>query len=144
MVSRRLLTLGMLTAFATVSGQPKPAIAGELGGFIGYSDQWGSSWFDLGSIADFNKGDMIRVTLQDNRATSVLIRLLREGQSPENPVGIVGGRAVPVVNGSVTVTLQQDYPRIKQISVHGGRKAWHFDLGASNGPARVGMIERLP
>ena len=123
---------------------PSLASARQLQGNIGNSPQWGSSWMDFGQATDFKAGQSLKITLADDRAKTVLVRLLPSGQSPDEPIGIVENKGFPVSNRVVTVLLDQDYPSIKQISVHGGELAWNFRLGAGNGPARILTIDILP
>jgi hypothetical protein len=133
-----------LISATSVTLVPSLASARQLQGNIDNSSQWGSSWMDFGQATDFKAGQTLKITLADDGAKVVLVRLLPFGQSPDEPIGIVDNKALAVTNRVVTATLGQDYPSIKQISVNGGERAWAFNLGAGNGPARILTIEVLP
>jgi len=119
-------------------------VAQQLSGNIGSSAKWGSSWIDLGQATSFLSGQVLKITLQDDSARSVLVRLLPVGASPDEPAGLVGTQGLPVAKRVVIVPLSKDYPNIKQISVHGGEKAWDYNLGSGNGPARILTVELVP
>lgn len=129
-----------------VKGRCASPVSGNcrnIDGNIGVGDEWGSSWIDLSAPATFEAGTRLRVTLVDNRAKRVLIRLLPLGQNPGQPVGVLGTFDVPS-NRIVEVTVPDRRKSITQISVHGSPKAWHWRLGADNGPAIVQAIARCP
>jgi hypothetical protein len=122
-------------------GSPTAAFAEMLNGNIGASAEWGSSWMDFGQAANFIAGEKLKITLKRGGAQRVLVRLLPYGTSPDEPVGIIGNQPIPVQDGTVTVTLDKNYSNIRQLSVHGGEKAWEFSLGAGNGPAEILSVD---
>lgn len=119
---------------ATVYAQPTFE---PVRGRIGASDKWQSGWLDLNTPTDFKQGDMLRIRVGGN-ARKIVIRLLPEGEKPDDPVGFEACD-VPVPESRVVErTLGQDHPRIKQISVHGGPNPWGLcPLGGGNGPATL-------
>jgi hypothetical protein len=70
----------------------------------------------------------------------VVVRLLAVGQQPDDPVGIIGNPITVPANNVVRVTLPASMTNIKQISVHGGKKAWDIDLGTNNQNAHIASI----
>lgn len=113
----------------------------NVSGTPGASSQWGSGWIDVPTTTEFKKGENLRLAL-GGTATKVLVRILRTGESPDDPTGIVGQFDVPK-SRTVEVTLKEDLKSIKQISVHGGPNPWgRFPLGGGNGPATLTSIER--
>src|SRR6267154_1246526 len=111
----------------------------KLSGEVGASSRWGSGWIDL--AAELRRGERLRVQVGGS-ATKVLIRVLRSGELPDDPVGIVGEFAVPA-NRIAEVVLKEDLKSVKQISVHGGPNPWgKFPLGSLNGPATLLGVER--
>jgi len=74
-----------------------------LEGDIGSLAKWGSAWIDLATPRDFKKGERLRLTLggsgdpKKKPAEKVLVRLLRKGDDPNLPVGILtpSGISVP-------------------------------------------------
>jgi hypothetical protein len=73
-------------------------------------------------------------------AKKILVRLLKDGQSAEQPNGVLGKYDVP--SGRVLeVPIAAKKSGITQISVHGSPRAWTYSLGASNGPATIEDIE---
>lgn len=122
---------------APVASAAAPCAA--LEGQVGTSDRWGSGWLDLKPPAELAAGSHLRVTV-GGTATKVLVRLLRQGESPDSPSGVLGVFAVPA-DRIVDVTLKAATANVVQISVHGSPKPWSWDLGSSNGPANLSRIE---
>ena len=58
-----------------------------------------------------------------------------QDDDPNRPVGIVGGIHNVPDSREIIVKLSRRFPNVKQISVHGNPKPWHYDLGGKNGPA---------
>ena len=113
----------------------------KVSGDTGASSRWGSGWIDVPTTTEFKKGEKLRFTLGGS-ASKVLIRILRSGESPDDPTGIVGEFDVPT-SRNVEVTLKEDLGSVKQISVHGGPNPWgKFPLGGGNGPATLQGVER--
>lgn len=118
----------------------------QITGNVGSSSQWGSGWIELSPMQNFKSGDRLRLTIGGS-AQNILIRLFSTGQSPDQPVGILPGKAavkgnafaIPVPkNRIVVVELDSAYSNVLQISVHGGPNPWgQFPLGFSNGPATI-------
>ena len=96
---------------------------------------------DFGEAANFRAGEKLKITLKQDGANHVLVRLLPFGASPDEPIGIIGNQPIAVQDGIVMVTLDKNYNNIKQLSVHGGEQAWQFSLGAGNGPAEIISVE---
>jgi hypothetical protein len=106
-----------------------------INGSIGESGEWGSGYLDLDSMLTLNKGTTLKLEI-GGEAKMILVRILVQGKSPDQPVGILGKFKV-TENRMVEVKLVQDFRNIKQISVHGNPKAWSYSLGASNGKATL-------
>ena len=104
---------------------------------LGYSSRWGSSWCDLGHPQDISAGSTVEIHLKPGGAKKVLVRFLASQDDPNNNVGIVGGMFEVPSDGIVRLPLTKDRKDIKQISVHGGPRAWDTDLGQENGPAII-------
>jgi hypothetical protein len=136
-VAALYVTAALLLGFSS----QKAALAEMLRGDIGTSARWGSSWMDFSEAANFRAGAKLKITLKQDGAKRVLVRLLPFGQSPDEPVEIIGNQPLTVQDGIVTVTLNKNYSNIKQLSVHGGEKAWQFSLGAGNGPAEIQSVD---
>src|SRR4051812_21272826 len=98
---------------------------------------------DLNEPQNFHKGERLKIMLRPGGARQVLVRLLPVGTSANEPVDIIGNAPVPVENDTVIVSIDNDYSKIGQISVHGGVQAWDFRLGSNNGPAAIIFIERI-
>ncbi len=115
------------------------SVAQDLDGFYEASPRWGSGWIDLRQPTTFESGTCLNLAI-GGTATKVLVRFVQVDDDPNRPVGIVGG--IRDLSGSrdVSVQLKRRFPNIKQISVHGNPKAWHFDLGNKNGPATLEAI----
>jgi hypothetical protein len=84
----------------------------------------------------------LEITLADDSAKWVVIQLVPAESDPSDPVGIIS-TPIQVENRTVIVTLIRDYPRIVRIVVVGGEEAWHFRMGAGNGPAQIQTIRVL-
>jgi hypothetical protein len=113
----------------------------NVSGTQGASSQWGSGWIDVPTTTEFKKGERLRLAL-GGAATKVLVRILRSGESPDDPTGMVGQFDVSK-SRIVEVTLKEDLKSVKQISVHGGPNPWgRFPLGGGNGPATLAGVER--
>ncbi len=110
----------------------------RLEGTIGMSQQWGSGWIDFEPPQDFQAGSILRLTVGGS-ARKILVRLLAAGESPDTPAGLLGEYQVPE-NRAAEVPLSADTAKVRQVSVHGGSRAWSFDLGASNGPASLAGV----
>jgi len=113
-------------------------LAGPLHGTIGSGAgaAWQSSWLDLNSNENFNKGDVLTITVQGN-AENTLVRLLPAHSSPSSPTGVEGAvRKVPH-NGIIKVMLTRKHINIRQISLHAGHKAWDTELGGNNGTVKI-------
>lgn len=104
------------------------------------NQQWGSAWLDLPEVTNFKKNDRLQLKI-DGPAQKVVIRLLPETASPDQAVGIIGSYPIPA-SRIIEVTLNEDHLNVKQISVHGGAKAWSIRLGESNGPATLVSVKR--
>ncbi len=115
----------------------RPASCDVISGEIGASPKWGSGWLDLSKVQKFHKGDKLRLKIGGS-AGMILVRVLRQGEDPSQPVGIVGDPVKVPSNKIVEVTLDQDVSHVVHISVHGKANPFGmFDLGANNGPATL-------
>lgn len=111
-------------------------------GSIGNSEKWSSAWLNLESETNFNEGDTLRLTLGGN-ASTILVRLLPKGSSPDDPVGILGTYPVPR-DGILDVKLPKTYLGVVQISIHGGSNPWgKYPLGVNNGAPMIRKIELI-
>ncbi len=141
---------GADTAHSQPTALPSPAgrrAGGEvLQGTYGASQEWKTGWLDLAAITDFRAGDTLELSLS-GPAVKIMVRLLEQDASADSPTGVLGD-AMPVPSGHVvSVVLPSDYPRIKQISVHGGPNPWGlFDLGRDNGGVVLlrARVRRVP
>jgi len=115
----------------------------SLSGKTDASSRWGSGWLDLETPTDFEKGDVLRLSI-GGKAQKVLVRLLPQGRPPDSSTGILR-RAIPVPNNRVVeVTISSDRKDIIQISVHGGSNPWgKFSLGPDNGSATIESAELI-
>jgi len=115
-----------------------------LQGRIGHSTQWGSGWLDLTVVRDFKQGDKLRLKVGGS-AKKIVVRLLSEDDSPDDPAGVDGGPIEVPQNGMVDKTLLENHSKVKQISVHGNENPWgQFPLGGGNGPATLLGAELVP
>jgi hypothetical protein len=111
-----------------------------LDGIAGASSRWGAGWIDFVKPMDFETNDRLRLKV-GGTAEKIIVRLLEEGQFPDEPAGIVGYSIEVPKDRIVEIVLHKAHKKIVQISVHGGPKAWHFPLGADNGPATLVSAE---
>jgi hypothetical protein len=116
-----------------------------------YSAAWGSAWLDLKSPTKFSKGEHLQITLRDDNAKRILVRLLQSNHAPDQPADLVGDGRIYSVPPSriVDVVLDQDYLKTTQISVHGNPNPWDYRfgqnyLGRDNGPALLLSVDRVP
>jgi hypothetical protein len=113
----------------------------RLQGTPGSSQQWGSGWLNLNPPMSFHKGDRLKLSIGGSRVRRVIVRLLGATESAETSAGAIP-EPKEVKQGLVEVVLDEDYPNIKQISVHGGTDLWNgaFNLGSDNGPATLNKV----
>jgi hypothetical protein len=114
----------------------------RLEGVIGASAQWGSGWLDLNARPRLSSGAKLRIAI-GGTARKILVRVLREGESADNPTGVLGSYEVPK-DRIVVATTTRPFENVKQISVHGGKKAWDWPLGDDNDPATLFFVEYCP
>lgn len=132
----------ILNFFRTEEG-PEPKADQKLQGSIDASWEHGSAWIDLSSLADFKKGDRLKLTLGGS-AVKILIRFLPQGGKPDRPIGIASGGPFEIPDSRILIlTLAEDHQRVEQISVHGNPKPWGISLGETNGPVTLLSVERL-
>jgi predicted nucleotide-binding protein len=98
---------------------------------------------DLETPKTFAKGDYLRIRLDGDDAKCVLVRLLGRNDNPNDRIGIVGGPRKVGIDKIVTITLTEDYPSVRQISVH-GNEPWGQTLVPNNGSAKIISIEYEP
>lgn len=112
-----------------------------LGGTIGASKHFGSGWIDLAKVANFHRGDMLRLRV-GGTAEQIVVRLAAKGDDPNDPAGVDGGMKTVPPNRIVVVTLEDNHENVKQISVHGGPNPWGvYNLGPKNGPATLQSVQ---
>lgn len=121
------------------------AFGGELAGTPGQSSgsNWQSAYLDLEPIHDFKKGDKIVIRVEGS-AEWVKVRLLPKNGNPSQPTGIVGSKIKVPAGGRLVVTLSEDRPRVKQISVHAGKEAWGKVLNPKGGEIYILGIDVNP
>ena len=112
----------------------------SLQGTYGASMRWGSGWLDLNKAIDFKTGDKLILKI-GGTAKTILLRLLPQGQTPDEPFGIVNGPIEVPPNRILEINLKEQKEKIVQISVHGGPHPWHYSLGIANGPASLELIK---
>jgi len=104
---------------------------------------WGAGWIDLSSPIDFRKSERLRLVIGGS-AARVVVRLLPVGASHRAREGIAGVPMTVPKTRTIEVVLSADFPRTRQISVHGGPTPWHeVDLGVNNGPATLVSVARI-
>ena len=103
---------------------------------------WQSSWLDLHSPTSFRSGEKLRLSVSGT-AENIVVRLLPNGAPPSGSAGIEGGRRTMPVDGILEIELSRSHPDVVQISVHGGRSAWDYALGANNGSVNLVSVERI-
>ncbi|MCP4373919.1 MAG: hypothetical protein GY797_38320 [Deltaproteobacteria bacterium] len=129
--------LTFLCAIFVLIGQN--AFAQSLDGSYGSSPRWGSSWLELRQPTTFESGTCLHFVISDG-ASKILIRFLRVDDDPNQPVGLYDGIHEVPESREIVVMLSRQFANIKQISIHGNPKAWHYDLGGNNGPAILETI----
>jgi hypothetical protein len=129
------------TAKSDSEAKPSTAEPGctKLAGRTGEAPEWGSGWIDLAALASFDARTKLKINVGGS-ATKILVRLLKDGQLPDQPVGVLGKYAVPS-GRLLEVPITGKKANITQISVHGSPKAWTYHLGADNGPATIEEVE---
>ena len=90
----------------------------------------GNAWLDLQEVRDFPAGSQIRLKTGGN-AQEILVRLLPDGEDPNEAVGVVGGFAIPE-DREIAIVLDEAYSSVVQVSIHGGQP-WEFVLEGQNG-----------
>lgn len=143
---RRNILLILLLVLSTLGGMNASAQSLDgcyLDGYYGASTRWGSGWLDLRQPTTFESDTCLHFTIGET-ASRILIRLLRVDDDPNSAVGFVGGIHDVPDSREVVVKLSRRFANIKQISVHGGPKAFHFDLGHKNGPATLESVKVIP
>ncbi len=118
------------------------SFAQPLGCEYGSSSQWGSGWCNLNPPRTFSSKMCLRLKIGGS-ASKVLIRLLNRNDDPGQLVGIVGGIQDVPESRQIVLELTRDFTDIKQISIHGNPKAWSYDLGPGNGPAKIESVEEV-
>jgi len=110
-----------------------------------------SGWCDLNPPINLSQGTCLKLSI-GGTAKKVLIRVLEEKNNYSECVGLINncqGSNIHKVpnNRKIIVRLSSNYSNVKQISVHGGPRAWEFELGRNNGPAtlrEVKIVNCLP
>ena len=139
-MKRNIVVTLILTLAILISQR---ALAQSLDGYYDSSARWGSSWIDLRQPTTFESGTCLHLAIGGG-ASKILIRFLRVDDDPNRPVGILDGIHVVPDSREIVVRLSRRFANIKQISVHGNPKAWHYDLGSKNGPAILESIKIVP
>jgi hypothetical protein len=134
-----VLLIGSLLLAQTKKNSAEQVI--RLQGTPGSNQQWGSGWLNLNPPMNFHTGDKLRLSIGGARVKRVIVRLLGATENAETSAGAIP-EPKEVKQGVVEVVLTEDYPQIKQISVHGGTDLWNgaFNLGSDNGPATLNKV----
>lgn len=135
---KKNVLLSLFLAIFILIGQN--SLAQSLDGYYDSSPRWGSSWLDLRQPTTFETGTCLRFVIGGG-ASKILIRFLRVDDDPNRPVGIHDGIHEVPDSREIVVRLSRRFANIKQISIHGNPKAWHYDLGSKNGPAILETIK---
>ena len=134
---RKNIILSCFFALFTFIGHS--AVAQSFDGHYGLSQSAGGSWLDLRQTTTFESGTCMRFVV-GGAASKMLIRFLRVDDDPNRPIGILDGIHDVPNSRELVVKLSRRFANIKQISIHGNPKAWHYDLGSKNGPANLERI----
>lgn len=134
----------LLVVFIVVLFIERNIMGQPLDCLFGSSSRWGSGWCDFEHPINLTKGTCLRLSI-GGTARRVLIRILRAGEDPNEPVGLLQGCLPFTVpnNRKIIIKLEKTYSNVVQISVHGGRRAWQCYLGNNNGPAILLMVEQV-
>lgn len=119
--------VGMLLAHSMVLGTEVTGIVDQASGA-----KWQSAYMDLDPPRDFKKGDRLVIRVEGS-AEWVKLRLLPQGGSPSQPTGVLGSKIKIPPGGKLEVTLPEDRPMVKQISVHAGKEAWGQVINPTGG-----------
>ncbi|HXO30428.1 MAG TPA: hypothetical protein VOA80_23985 [Thermoanaerobaculia bacterium] len=130
------LAVCLLMFAAALAAEP---LTGKTGSARG--DEWQSSWLNLRPPMTFKKGERLLIKVQGS-AEKVLVRLLPKDSPEDSADGVEGGSRPVPASHVLVVTLENDHPDVKQISVHASKEAWGTSLGANNGNIQVISIER--
>lgn len=140
MFERKALTIAVLSiALASHMGGVS---AQQLNCTLGTSERWNSGWCDLEPPVTFSNGICLKLGI-GGTATKVVVRILGNGQDPNQPVGIATDAMSIPTDRQLIINLKRQYPNSSQVSVHGGKAAWHIKLGDSNGPATLDSVEQV-
>jgi hypothetical protein len=115
-------------AWIAMLGSTYPAIA-ECAPFgrAGSTPEWNAAFCDLIPSLNLKKGQKVTIGLAAPAPKAVIARLVPDGCATASPCTILGScKNITVQNGVVEVVLEDDYPKISQISIHSGvgGKAW--------------------
>jgi len=127
--------IAVLSIEGSVIGQPLDCLFGS-------SSRWGSGWCDFEHPINLTEGTCLRLSI-GGTANKILVRILRAGEDPNEPIGLLGNPITVPNNRKIIIRLERTYSNVVQISVHGGPQAWHFNLGSNNGPATLLMVEQV-
>lgn len=143
MVPRVLSMLSMAACITLLSHST--VLSAPLTGTIDQASGagWQSAYLDLEPPRDFKKGDRLVIKVEGS-AEWVRVRLLPQNGNPSQPTGLVGGKTKVPAGGKLEFTLNEDRPKVKQISVHAGEKAWSETLNARGGEARIISVDVNP
>jgi len=132
----------LLIAFIITIATHVPVSAQPLECTYSSSDQWGSGWCDLFPPMNLAEGVCLDLKIGGS-ANMILIRVLREGEDPNQSVGLIGEPIKLPDDREVTVNLRKTYSNVVQISVHGGPNPFRISLGSNNGPAKLQLVEHV-
>jgi len=141
MKQKAFLLLAVFIIILSIDGK---VIGQPLNCLLGSSSRWGSGWCEFEPPINLMKGTCLRLAI-GGTANKVLIRILRAGEDPNEPIGLLRG-CIPFTvpnDRKIIISLERTYSNVVQISVHGGRQAWHCNLGSNNGPATLLMVEQV-
>lgn len=137
------ITRGTVLALAGLLAAPLASNAQSLNCNLGASDRWGSGWCDLNPPVTFSAGVCLKLGVGGS-ANRVVARILGRGQDPNQAVGLVTDSVSVPQDRQLILKLQRQYPNSAQISIHGGKAAWHIRFPESNGPAALNTVEQVP
>jgi hypothetical protein len=104
---------------------------------------WQSAYIDLDPPRDFKKGERLVIRVEGS-AEWVKVRLLPQNGKAEQPTGVVGSKIKIPAGGKLELTLREDRPRVKQISVHAGKEAWGEVINPKGGEVKILSVDLNP
>ncbi|MFZ0889550.1 MAG: hypothetical protein WA005_13935 [Candidatus Binataceae bacterium] len=110
-------------------------------------------WMELAKITDFKRGDQLKLWI-GGTATRIWVQLLPVDHPDTEPYGMLGPFEVsrpadtaanPDARGTLSLTLPEDFPNTRRISVHGAANpTGPCRSGDSHGPATLLSAQLVP